>query len=54
MGDCEECSPGCYEGWVGNMICNPLCMVPECNYDQGDCQIDNMCETNTQGTKKRV
>ena len=32
-----ECAPGCYDGWVGDGVCDAACDVPACSNDEGDC-----------------
>ena len=31
------CTPGCPSYWIADNYCDSSCNVPECNYDEGDC-----------------
>ena len=35
----EYCAPGCRDSWIGDYFCDEDCNGPECNYDNGDCDI---------------
>jgi len=32
-----ECAPGCPDSWLGDGVCDSVCNVAACNYDNGDC-----------------
>jgi hypothetical protein len=34
------CNSGCPSYWIGDNYCDSSCNVPECNYDEGDCNAD--------------
>ena len=38
--DGGECAPGCPDFWIGDDICDAECNVPQCGFDEGDCDVD--------------
>lgn len=44
---CEiSCMPLCDRNIRGNLVCNDFCNYPECNYDDGDCPIEERLQGN--------
>ncbi|CAK0821138.1 unnamed protein product [Prorocentrum cordatum] len=35
--EATTCADGCYDGWLGDGMCDSACNNWECNYDRGDC-----------------
>eukprot|EP00397_Hematodinium_sp_SG-2012_P040163 GEMP01043961.1.p2 GENE.GEMP01043961.1~~GEMP01043961.1.p2 ORF type:complete len:210 (-),score=34.85 GEMP01043961.1:257-886(-) len=45
-GDCNKdgsstCAPGCYDHWMGDGVCDPLCMVSSCRGEESDCKCNS-------------
>jgi hypothetical protein len=38
-----ECAPGCYDIWIGDGLCDDVCNVAACSYDEGDCEGEVWC-----------
>jgi len=40
-----ECAPGCPDSWLGDGVCDSVCNVAACNYDNGDCGTNTTTTT---------
>lgn len=42
----DECAPGCPTEWMGDGFCDAHCEIEECQYDGGDCEMEESNDVN--------